>query len=237
MSQSASLAFTWLPDSRGIVASDISRGVGSNRRITFRRVDLSGGSTVLREVALGDVPNVGAAINATTAVVTRTADHDYRLVPLAGAGAERPFHSGLTGVNTGPSFSADRQWLAFRRAATNNDPFNTIDVMRADGSAESSITLPFAAARGAASLAVLSGGKTVVVVEGQGPGDSGVYQVDVATGSVKKLLAYAARIARTGPPEVAVSPDGRTLLVTQWVAIPPAITAVDLTPLKNSIPR
>src|ERR1019366_379577 len=54
----ASVAFWWLPDSRGLIASEISPGPGANRRATFRRVDLTGGSTVLREVALGDVPSV-----------------------------------------------------------------------------------------------------------------------------------------------------------------------------------
>jgi hypothetical protein len=68
------------------------------------------------------------------------------------------------------------------------------------------------------------------VAERPSPGvEPGVYRVNVAGGSVKKLFDY---VARGRLPEIAASPDGRTLLTLATEMVTPSVTARDLSRAK-----
>ncbi len=220
----------WLPDSRRLLVSTLVN-TRQNRRMSFRLVDVSGESTLLRDVALGEAPSDAVAIDASRALVSRSSSHDYRLVPLVGDGPERTILPAVDSESSVASFSPDRQWLVVRRSATGaeNTGMNVVDLCRVDGSALVTIDLPFFAAFGSSSVAVLPGAKELTVVEAPRQDvDPGVYLVTVATKVVRKLFTYPARPARSGGPEIAVSPDGQTVLYTVWEAPTPSFSTMDL---------
>jgi hypothetical protein len=157
--------------------------------------------------------------------------HDYHLVPLAGDGPERSILPGVDSRNSVLVLSPDRQWVAVRRGANGaeNAGMNVIDLCRVDGSARVSIDLPFFAAFGSSSVVVLPGAKELIVVEAaRQDTDPGVYLVTVATKAVRKLFTYPARPARSGGPDISVSPNGRTVVYTVWEALTPSFSTMDL---------
>jgi Tol biopolymer transport system component len=235
--ESGGATAVWLPDSRGVIVSEISGGSGPERRVAFRQIDLAGKSTVLRQSALGEAPSTGIAIDAATALVSRKASRDYRVVRLAGDTTERVILADIAGFSSAPVFSPDRQWIAFRRnpGGTNNTQMNVVEFLRTDGSAHTTIKLPFYAASGQNNPVILPGGKDLIVVEYlRQDTDPGVYLVNVATKAVKKLFTYPARPARYGPPDIAISPDGRTIVYGMWEMLTPSISTMDLSPLRQS---
>jgi len=223
-------AVFWLPDSRGLLVS-ASAVNGTNRRISFRIVDVSGGSTPLRELALGDAPNGAVAIDASTALVASSSSHDYHLASLVGDSPDRVILPGVNSSDSALSVSPDRQWLAVRRSGSGAGTvgMNVVDLCRVDGSERVTIDLPFFATPGPSGVVILPGAKQLLVVEAlRQDADPSVYLVTVATRAVRKVFTYPARPARLGGPEVAVSPDGRTVLFAMWEALTPSFSTMNL---------
>ena len=118
-----------------------------------------------------------------------------------------------SGYISGPVFSRDEKWVAFRRnpAANDNSAMTLLEVMRIDGSERTQVKLPFNAAAFDNNPEFLPGAKEVIVTEdGRGTDSPGTYRVTIATGEVKRLATVSWETRRQ--PQVSVSPDGTRLL-------------------------
>ena len=77
----------------------------------------------------------------------------------------------------------------------------------------------------------LGGGTDLVVAEGRPQsGEPGVYLVHVATQQETRLFSYSAQVPA---PELVLSPDGRTLLYSQWEMVESAVVSVNLASRKT----
>jgi Tol biopolymer transport system component len=235
--QSNPRAVFWLPDSRRLLVSD-SGGNGPNHRMSSRLVDVSGESTPLRDLALGEAPGWAVAIDASTALVASSSSHDYHLASLVGDSPDRVIS--VDGSNLTIGLSPDRQWIALTRNASRAETteMNVVDLCRVDGSARVTIDLPFFVAPGPSRVVILPGAKHLIVVEAlRQDADPGVYLVTVATKTVSKLFTYPSQPARSGGPEIAVSPDGHTVLYTSWEALTPSFSTMNLSVFRQPVGR
>jgi Tol biopolymer transport system component len=230
---STSSDLNWMPDSDVVIVSEISGTAGSPRLASFRRIDLDGKATLLRELPFDEPPGSFAApLDRSTAIVMNAVRHDVRLLRLDGGADERvvsPTQNGF--IYPGLAISTDKQWVAFRINPSGNDAtrMSKIELVRLDGSARKTFDLPFFAQTGNA-MAILSGAEELIVSERASPGvDPGVYLVNGTTGSVKKLYEY---VAQGRFPEFAVSPDGRTALGAMTETRTPAVNAMDLSQIR-----
>jgi Tol biopolymer transport system component len=224
----------WRADSRGVVVSEIYRGSDADRRVVFRLLTLDGTATILREVALGEMPSVGVAIDEHRALLVRSRPHEYRVLALTGDSTEKTILPEQAGFASGAVFSSDGSWIAVRRnpRAATNAQMDVIDLLHTDGSSRATIHLPFFAAPGPF-MQIVRGGRELVVAENRRPDrDPGVFLVTAATQSVEKLFSYAVR--NGSPPELAVSPVDRTVLSLGWESLPPSVFTLDLAPQRNS---
>jgi hypothetical protein len=106
---------------------------------------------------------------------------------------------------------------------------NRIELMHLDGTARRTIDLHFFA-QALNTLVILPGAKELIVTERPSPGvEPGVYLVDVATSSVKKLFSY---VQQGRIPEFAASPDGRTVLALITETLPPTVSAMDFSQIR-----
>ena len=221
------VALRWLADSRKLVLTETFGRPETGRRVAFRLLDLAGTTTLLREFPLGAAPSAGLAVDDTTAVVMENAQNGYRVVRLndSGNGLDVPPAGGSNSPAT-LGLSADGQWLTLRHAPPADGTQGIVlEVERVDGSARKTIQLPFLPASGN-NPRVLPGANDLLVLEARRPdGESGLYLVSARTLAVRKLFTYASQYA---PPELAVSPDGRTLLYLIWESVPPAVLTMDL---------
>jgi Tol biopolymer transport system component len=225
-------AVSWTADAQRLIVSEL-KGTDTDRRMSFRQIDLAGESKVLREISLGDFPRVGTPIDASTALVAHISERGYRLVPLTGDAPDRKILEDTEASFVAPVLSADRQWLAVRRSPGTADParMNVIDLCRIDGSQRTRIDLPFFVAPTQGAVAIGPGAKELIVAEFVRPGqdaDAGVYVVTVATKAVRKLFSYPGRLARTGAPLISMAPDGQTFLSTMSEPPPPTVSTIDL---------
>ena len=222
-----SIAMRWLADSRRLVLTEISGRPDSNdRRVTFRTVDLDGRPTPLGEFPLGPTPSTAIAIDDTAAVVMSNVQAGYRVVRLGRDDAARDLLA-ATPTDQPALLSTDGLWLMLRRtpAPGGSAQGTVLELARVDGSARTSIPLPFVAA-GGNNPRMLRGGNDLLVVEARRPdGESGVYLVSADTKNVRKLFAYSTQFA---PPELAASADGRQLLYLAWESVPPTVLTMDL---------
>ena len=226
----APYAVSWTGDSQRVIVSEL-KGTDTDRRMSFRQIDLTGESTVLREIALGDFPRVAAPITASTALVADISQRGYRLVPLVGDAPERRILEDTEASFVTPVLSADRQWLAVRRnpGSTDTARMNVIDLCRTDGSQRTTIDLPFFVAPSAGAVAIGPGAKEIIVSEFlRQDSEPAVYVVTVATKAVRKLFTYPARLARSGASWVSMSPDGQTILSVMSEPPPPTVSTIDL---------
>ena len=194
-------------------------------------IDLDGKVTALRDITLGPTPSTAVPLDATSVLVLRAATADLRRVPLTGDTPEHVVLSGLTGRMSAPTLSPDGQWIAVRRA-TSGAPagqFNVIELARADGTSQSTVQLPFTLANSLPQI--VRGGTDLVVAEGRPQsGEPGVYLVHVATQQETRLFSYSAQVPA---PELVLSPDGRTLLYSQWEMVESAVVSVNLASRKT----
>jgi hypothetical protein len=207
-------------------------GTGTGRRVTVQRIDLGGQPRTLRELAIGPTPSSGNAINATTAVVLRAGE--LKRVTIEGDSSETilvPKHQArYSGFFT---TSADQGRLAFRRTRDGDldGDFSVLEVVNADGSGRTTIDVPFPMLNGPSALRFLPGGKQLVVtaLPSQDERNIAVYLVTVETKAVKKLFTIPI-FSFTN--DLAVSPDGRTIVYVANETMTPRVFTMDLSSLR-----
>ena len=232
--RSTSVSIVWSRDSRAVTVSSVVGGTGAGRRMASEYVPLDGQARTLRAYDLGPTPSSGGAINPSTGVVLRGGA--LARVAIDGDSSETVLlpkqnvrYSGFLAA------TPDQSRLAFRRTRE-GDPegdLNTIEVVNADGSGRTTIELPFSLLNGtASSLRFLPGGTQLVAVAFPTADDRGigVYLITVETKAVKKLFTLPI-FGYTG--DLAVSPDGRTILYVANETMTPRVFTMDLSTLRS----
>jgi dipeptidyl aminopeptidase/acylaminoacyl peptidase len=230
----ANASLWWSPRSDALMLSETWTPPGSNRAVSFWRIDLQGHATQLGQVALGPAPGLGLAIDDSTALVSRAAPRDFRIVRLSGDTAGRVILGPQAGFSAVPVLSHDRKWLAVRRNPDGNDNtrMNIVELLRLDGTGRTTIELPFFALPGQTNPIILPGGNELIVVENRRTDtDPGVYLVTVSPRNVQKLFTWS---ASGPPPEFSPSPDGRGLVYLKQETLPPSLSIVDVSPLQRA---
>ncbi len=214
----------WLPDSRALIVTETIGRPDTGRRVVFRKIDLGGATSVLREITLGSLPSVGMAVDDAIAIVKQNAQDGYHAVRLAGDGADRdvlptPLQSGSTG-----SLSADGKWLIVQRGPGPGESgaVRVIELVRVDGSDHRTIPVPFPL--GVNPKMIPDGTDLIAVEAGRAGGESGVYLVSGAQ-PPRQLFTYS---SQNLPPEIAISPDGRTLQYLIVETVPPSVRTLDV---------
>jgi Tol biopolymer transport system component len=217
-----SVVCRWLSDSRTLMLSETIGRPDTGRRVAFRKVDLGGVTSVLREIALGPLPSNGVAVDDTIAVVRPSAQDGYRAVRLNGDGPDREILPTPARDATAAALSADAKWLIFRHGPNPGESGSVIEFYRVDGSDHRTISVPFQIAL---NPKMIPGSTDVIAFESpRASGDSGVYLVS-NTQPPRQLFTYS---SQSGPPDVAISPDGRTLLFLLTETVPPSIRTMDV---------
>lgn len=222
-----SVALRWLADSRRLVLTETFGRPDSARRVAFRTLDVTGATSLLREFPLGPPPAAGLAVDDMTALLMDNPQHGYRVAHLSGNGADRevPQATGSTPASLG-SLSLNGQWVTLRHApAPDGTQAMLVELDRLDGSAHQTIQLPFLAS-GGSNPRVIPGSNDLLVVESRRQdAETGIYLVSSSTQAVRKLMTSSPQFA---PPELALSPDGRTLVYLMWESVPASVLTMDL---------
>lgn len=216
----------WVLDRDVVLVTESSRdGNGSQRAIW--QVDLTGNAKMLREIPVDEGASV-TVVDRNQAIVMRKASRDLRLVALAG-GEDRTIAAATSGfVSPRLSLSADRQWVGFLTGA-DNTRLTRLELVKLDQTARRTIDLPFSADAGGSFL-VLAGGAGSVVGDRRVPDQpANVYFVNASANSTTKLFTY---VAMGRPAELALSPDGRTVLYLLAEQLPPTVSAIDITTIR-----
>ena len=186
----------------------------------------------MRDLALGPTPSAGNAINATTAVVVRAGE--LRRVTIDGDSSETilvPKHQARYSGFFTTSLNQDR--LAFRRTRDGDleGDLTVLEVVNADGSGRTTIDVPFSMLNGASALRFLPGGTQLVAtaLPSENERNIAVYLVTVDTKTVKKLFTIPI-FSFTN--DLAVSPDGRTILYVANETATPRVFTMDLSSLR-----
>jgi hypothetical protein len=203
----------------------IHGGDGSRRAIW--QIDLTGSAKMLREVAVEAAASI-TVLDGDQAIVTRKASRDVRLIALAN-GEERTITVATSGVvSPRPSLSVDRQWVGFLTGA-DNMRLTRLELVKLDQTTRRTIDLPFPA-DAASPLLVLPGATGAVVAERRVPDQpASVHFVNASANSTTKLFSY---VVMGRPAELALSPDGRTVLYLLTEQLPPPISAIDITTIR-----
>lgn len=214
----------WLPDSRTLMLTETIGRPDTGRRVAFRRIDLSGATAVLREIALGPLPSNGMSVDDTTAILRQSAQDGYHAVRLSGDQADREILPAPPRDATAAALSADAKWLVLRHGPAPGQSGSVIELYRVDGSDHRTIPVPF---QMALNPKMIPGGTDLIAFEAPtASGDSGVYLVS-GTQPPRQLFTYSLS-AQNPPPDVAISPDGRTLLYLLFETVPPSIRTMDV---------
>jgi Tol biopolymer transport system component len=220
---------TWVIDGDAVIVSELSAVSGPERRVVFSRVDLDGNATPLRELPFDEPPgSFVAPVDRSTAIVVSGGSHEFRLVRLDGTADQRVALTTQNGaVTPRPAISADRRWAAFRITPSGNSaPPMVVELVRLDGSERHVVDIPVIAQ----ALFIMPGAQDLIVVERPSPAaDQGVYAVNVATRSARKLFVYA---SQGRLPELVAQSDGRTLLALMLEPVAPSVTAMELSGIK-----
>jgi Tol biopolymer transport system component len=219
----------WVLD-RDVVLLTESTSGGNGTRSAIWQIDLTGNAKLLREVAVDDGGSL-TVLDRNQAILTRKGSRDVRLIALA-SGEERTIAVATSGfVSPRPSLSVDRQWMAFLVAptGTDNSPLTRLELVKLDQTARRTIDLPFPADAFTNPL-VLPGATGAVVAERRRPDQPAtVYFADASAHSTTKLFTY---VLMGRPVELALSPDGRTILYLLTETLPPTISAIDVTTIR-----
>jgi len=216
----------WVLDRDVVLLIESSRDSHGSRRAIWQ-VDLAGNAKMLREIPVEDGGSV-TVVDRDQAIVMQKASRDLRLIALA-SGAERTIAAVTSGfVSPHLSLSADRQWVGVL-AGADNTALTRLELVKLDQSARRTIDLPFSADAGGSFL-VLSGGTGSVVGDRRAPDrPANVYFVNASANSTTKLFTY---VVMGRPAELALSPDGRTVLYLLTEQLPPTISAIDVTTIR-----
>jgi Tol biopolymer transport system component len=215
----------WTLDHDVVYLAEGTRGGDGSRRAIWQ-IDLTGNATLVREVAVEEGGSV-AVLDRNQAMVTRKGSRDVRLIALAN-GEERIIPVATSGfVSPRASLSVDRQWVGFL-AGADNTQLTRVELVKLDQTARRTIDLPFPA--DAANLLVLPGATGAVVAERRRPDQpANVYFVSAPANAATKLFSY---VVMGRPAELALSPDGRTVLYLLTEPLPPTISALDITTIR-----
>jgi Tol biopolymer transport system component len=199
----------WTRDSKRVQLSERADTL-ANPAATYRwRIvehTLTGGRRVLEESS--GAPPAIAGLTDTTRLYTDAPEGGVMLGRANEAKRTVLFPSGLR--HSVPSLSDDGHWMAIRSGQEGN--FNTLHVMRTDGTERTTINLPFAALPSPGNPVFLPGNREVVLAGSTTSADSlAFYRVNVATKSVNRILTVRRPGGRTAH-EFTVSPDGATLM-------------------------
>jgi len=212
----------WLPDSRTLMLTETIGRPDTGRRVAFRKIDLSSATSVLREITLGALPSSGVSVDDTTAIVRQNGQDGYHAVRLDGGGLDREIVPAPPRDATGAVLSADAKWLVFRHGPAAGQSGSVIELYRVDGSDHRTIAVPF---QQALNPKAIPGGTDLIVFEAPRPtGDSGAYLIS-GTQPPRQLFTF---LSQNAPPDVAISPDGRTLLYLMFETIPPSLRTMDV---------
>jgi Tol biopolymer transport system component len=189
-------------------------------------VSTSGATVPLRRVPLGPSPSFGFPVDSASAVVITRTPRNYRRVSITGSDTGLVLLDVTPGHSAIPVLSADGQWMAVRANATvtNNQQSNVIHLIRTDGSARTTVEIPFFAAPTSNNPLLLPGGREMIVVENRSP-DPGVYLVNATTRATQKLFSYSPQFSF---PEIALSPIDRSLLYIVSETLPLTLSVIDV---------
>ena len=110
-----------------------------------------------------------------------------------------------------------------------NTQLTRLELVKLDQTARRTIDLPFPA-DAAGNFLVLPGGTGAVVADRRVPDQpANVYFVNASANSTTKLFTY---VVMGRPAELALSPDGRTVLYLLTEQLPPTISAIDITTIR-----
>jgi hypothetical protein len=230
--RSPTVSLVWSADSRALVVSSMVGGTGSGRRATIERVEIGGQPRTLRDVTLGATPSGGSAVSATTAVLFRGGE--LKRVGLDGDSSETVLipkqavrYSGF--FTTAP----DQNRIALRRTreADVDGDLSIIEIMNPDGTGRVTIEVPFAMLNGPAALRFMPGGTQLIAtaLPSATERNIGVYSVSIDTKTVKKLFTIPITSFTN---ELAVSPDGRSILYVANEMMTPRVFTMDLSSLR-----
>jgi Tol biopolymer transport system component len=215
---------SWVVDGDAALVTEFDDAPGVGRRASVWQVSLTGSATLLRQVPLAAGSTL-TVIDRSRALLVRSATRDVRLVSLKADGDERALiAAGGAALFPQPTLSADRRWVAFRAAPARGDTtrHTTVELARLDDGVRKTLDVPFFVE----SVVVLPDAAGVIVVESRRTDQPpGVYLVDAATRLPTKLFTWTG-IGQS--PQIALSPDGRSLLTRVTEALPPEIFALDI---------
>jgi Tol biopolymer transport system component len=216
----------WTADSRAELVSNVL-GTGAQRKVVFQRADVAGTVQTLRELAIGPAPSFGSAVSPTIAIVNRNGE--LHRVVFDGDSSDAVVVPKTKGRYANLfAFSPGGERFALRHSADSAGDFQTLEVLTADARPVATIETPFAIV---GSTRMLPRGEQLVAfgLPTESDPEAALYLVDVATKQSRKLVPVSLRQA-TG--DLAVSPDGRTLIYTVTGTTSPRVFTMDLSPLK-----
>ena len=228
MMSSNSATFLWTADSRSAIVANTTGGSGAQRKVVFQSVDVDGTARTLREFVIGATPSVGMAISPTIGLVMRSGE--LHRVVFAGDSADAVVVPKTNGRYNGiVAVSPAGERVVLRHSADSTGDVQTLEVLTSDARPVATIETPFPIV---GSMRMLPRGDQLVVfgLPSETEPEAALYLVDVTTKQSRKIAPIPLRQA-TG--DLAVSPDGRTLLYTLTGTTSPRVFTMDLSTLKS----
>ncbi len=213
----------WVMDRDVIVLMETVRDGGGTRRI-ISQVELTGDAKVIREISLEGGATI-TLVDRNRVLITRPSSRELRVMSLAN-GEERMLASVAGNGAVRASLSTDREWAGYL-SGTDNTKLTKLELIKLDGSARRTVNLSFSADPGSA-LLIAPGGAGAVVSERRVPGQPmSVYFVNANSSAASKVLSTVGQ-----PADMALSPDGRTILYLVNEQSQPVISAVDISTIR-----
>lgn len=217
----------WTADSRAAIVSNVL-GTGAQRKVVFQRAGVDGTVQTLRELAIGPAPSFGSAVGAAMAIVNRNGE--LHRVAIAGDSSDAVVVPKTNGRYANLlTVSPNGEHVALRHSADSAGDFKFIEVLTSDARPVATVETPFAIV---GQLRMLPGGEQLVAfgLPTETETEAALYLVDVKTKQSRKLVPIPLQRA-TG--DLAVSPDGRTLIYTLGGTTSPRVFTMDLSSLKG----
>ena len=223
-----STTLLWTADSRAAIVSNVL-GTGAQRKLVLQRAELDGTVRTLRELAIGAAPSFGSAVSPTTAIVNRNGE--LHRVVFEGDSADTVILPKTPGGGRYANlfaFSPGGERVALRHSADSAGDLKTIEVLTSDPRPVATIDTPFPIVGG---MRMLPGGNQLAVfgLPSESEPQAALYLVDVGTKQIRKLVDVPLQRA-TG--DLAVSPDGRSVIYTLSGTTSPRVFTLDLSSLK-----
>ena len=214
----------WMLDRDVVVFNETVRDANGSRRAIWQ-IDIMGNAKLLREMAVESGTSL-TLVDRDRAIIARTSPRDFRMMTFA-TGEMQPLAAVPSGVaSPRPTLSVNREWMGFL-TGTDNTQLKKVQLVKLDGRERRTVDLSFSA-DGDMNMLVMPAGTGVVVGERRAPGRPGnVYFANASVKGANKLFTYMGQQA-----ELALSPDGRTVLYLINELLPPTVSAIDISTLK-----